>query len=561
MNKPLLLFFIIFCVDGLHAQNRKDTSTNRQIEIVDLYKPRFMDVQKIESVPVIEKSPVSPPVFSYQIRSHQVQTEKIIKPIPMTDMAAQQTTVYPSSFVKLGYGNIRTPLAEIYLNNKQNQKYSYGVHYRFLQSNSDLNRSFADFTNHNFKGYASTFTKAGEVGLDVHYKYDRYYFYGFNDSAYIKDTTSELPGRTDLARTVRTFDASAFFNSTHTSPKKARHRTRFNFYHFGIGKAVETQYALSSKIYGRVPDLENLTKGQLSATIGFDYNIFKNDTLESLKRFFIQVDPRYEFVYEGMKISAGFNTTVFFSGKDTSETFFNPVIRLEYPIMEDIASIYAGIDGRYRKQTLRNLIGINPYLNRYELVNQVENAISYLGVQAKMSPSADAVFEIGYSDISFIPLFVSNDTSFDRLNSFAVKYKQVSLLKFTTAFNYSFSEKVRIGLLGNFYNYEVMEEPYPWQLPNMDGKLNMRFNIRNKIYPHLDILAMGVQKQRTGTGTQYSVNSIDAFYDLSAGIDFRFKSKLSAFVQANNMLGSRYQRWYNYPVYGFNIIGGITMIF
>ena len=93
--------------------------------------------------------------------------------------------------------------------------------------------------------------------------------------------------------------------------------------------------------------------------------------------------------------------------------------------------------------------------------------------------------------------------------------------------------------------------------------MNMRFNIKNKLYPHIDIMAFGAQKQKTmDINTKINTsNSIDAFYDISVGLDYRFKNKLSAFVQANNLLNNRYQRWYNYPVYGFNIIGGITMIF
>ncbi|MCC6819088.1 MAG: hypothetical protein IT245_09370, partial [Bacteroidia bacterium] len=157
---------------------------------------------------------------------------------------------------------------------------------------------------------------------------------------------------------------------------------------------------------------------------------------------------------------------------------------------------------------------------------------------------------------------------YDSLNSFSVLYRQVNVLKFTGAFNYSFSESVRFGFIGNFYDFSVSGEPQAWQLPNGDARLNMQFNIRDKVYPHFDLMAMGIQKQRsgttnkTGTGTvAYSTSSLKAFYDISAGIDFRFKKKLSAFIQANNLINNRYQRWYNYPVYGFNIIGGITMIF
>lgn len=568
MLRNAIVIFSAFMPLLLSAQQdtrvrQSDTTTNREVKITYEYQPKFMNAQKIESVPVIDKPQVKPTLFTYQIKSHQVNTEKIVKPMPVADLSTATENIYPSSFIKIGYGNLRTPLAEVYLNNKQNTRYSYGAHYRFLQSNSDLNNTFADFSRHNFKGYASNYTEIGELGIEVNFRQENYNFYGYNTTDTVRKTEFS-PDKSSLARTMRNFDARAYFNSTAIGNKKLKHRSQFNFYNFSIGKATENQYALSSKLYAGVPNFNDLKNGQISAVIGIDYNIFTNDTLKPLKRFFVQFDPRFDFEYDGLQISAGFNTTLFLNG-DTSNVYVNPVIKANYPLVEGVANLYAGIDGRYQKQSLRNLVSTNPYTSRYDISNLYENVRTYLGLNAKMGSSADAVFEIGYADISNMPLYVttykSNDSTSDRLNAFSVKYKQVSMLKFMAAFNYSFSEKIRIGLIGNFYNYEVTEEPYPWQLPNVDGKLNMRFNIANKLYPHIDIIAMGGQKQRSGSGAQYETNSIDAFYDISAGVDYRFKNKLSAFVQANNLMGARYQRWYNYQVYGFNIIGGITMIF
>lgn len=558
MLKNTLILLSICSSVSVFAQKGKDTTTNRQVVIEAIYKPKFMDAQKIESVPVIDKPQVKPSVFTYQIKAHQVSTEKIVNPMPVADLIVNSESLYPNSFIKLGYGNIRTPLAEIYLNNKQDKKYSYGAHYRFLQTNSDLNNSYADFSNHNFKGYASTYTENSELGIDVNYRQNKYYYYGY-DTSYHKLEKN----RSDLARTISTFDARAYFNSTAASKKKLKHRSQFNYYNFGIDKALENQYAFNTKLYGNIPNFNDLKNCQLSANLGVDYNTFKLDTQKAIKRVFFQIDPRFDFEYEGLQITAGFNTAIFINGKDSAIPFFNPVIKVNYPLIEGVANLYAGIDGRYHKQSLRNIINSNPFASQYELTNMYENLRSYLGINAKMGASADAMFEIAYSDVSKMPLFVSLKDSNFAVNSFSILYTQVSLLKFSAAFNYSFSEKVRIGVLGNFYNYEISEQAYPWQLPNLDAKMNMRFNIKNKLYPHLDILAFGAQKQKTMdvVAKTNSFTSMNAFYDISMGIDYRFKSKLSAFVQANNLLNNRYQRWYNYPVYGFNIVGGITMIF
>lgn len=542
-----LLFFSIIGSVSIFAQNDAD----KTIDVNMKYKPVLIDAFKIEAVPVLEKPIVKPPAFSYNIKSKQVETPKIVNPIPAADLFKKEERDFPSSFVKLGYGNMKTPLAEFYLNNKKDPKYSYGAHYRFLQTNSALNNSFADFTDHNAKAYLRTYNANGEFGLEANYKQQLYNYYGYNSDSFTL-------GKNELKRLARNFDANVYFNSTTTKKDGVKHRSSFNFYNFQWDNGTENQYALKSKIYGSVSNFNDLENGILSADIGIDYNTFKRENIK-LNRLFIQFDPRFDFVYDGLKISAGFNATVLFDGNDTAKPFINPVIRATYPIIENVAEIYAGIDGRYHKQSLRNIYNSNPFTSQYELTNTFDNIKVYGGFFAKVGSSADANFEINYSDISNMPLFVSQR---DSLNSFRILYRQLSVLKFSGALNYSFSEVVRFGLTGNFYNYEVTGEKEAWQLPTVDGKLNAKFNIKNKIYPHLDIVAMGIQNTKTEiSSTQSSFNKIKAFYDISAGVDFRFKKKLSLFVQANNLMASRYQRWYNYPNLGFNIIGGLTMIF
>jgi hypothetical protein len=555
MNIKSFSFFAVLLLFGqLTAQNSTDTSTNRVMVIGLKYQPILIDAYKIESVPVINKPTPQSPNYTYQIPSKQVETPKIVNPIPAADFFKKETFEYPSSYVKLGYGNYKTPLAELYFNNKKDEKYSYGAHYKFLQTNSHLNKGFADFTDHNAKAYLRTYSRVGELGMELSFNQNDYNFFGFNDTL---DLT-----RNDLKRRIKNFDALAYFNSTPNSKNKVKHRSSFNFNQFQIDQVSETNYAVKSNIYSSISNFNDLQNGVLSAQLGLNYMTTKLDTSNTFKRLFIQVDPRFDFVYDDLKFSVGFNSTIFFNGNDTAQPFINPVIKVTYPLIKDVANLFGGIDGRYHQQSVRNLINTNPFVNRYDLTNTFDNVRLYAGISAKVGSSADALFEINYTDISNMPLFVTRYDSVPRLNAFTTIFRQVNIVKFSGAFNYSFSEKFRIGVLGNFYNYSVNREAAAWQMPDVDAKVNLKMNIKNKIYPHLDFVAMGSQQQRTGlTEATKTDSKIDAFYDLSAGIDFKFKKKISLFVQANNIMSTRYQRWYNYQVLGFNLIGGLTMLF
>ncbi|MDI1234452.1 MAG: hypothetical protein PSX81_09230 [bacterium] len=556
MRYIIIIIISLLCFTTIFAQKGKDTVTNKQVTVGQFYKATLIEANKIESVPVIEKPSPSAPNYTYTILPKQSKTDKIVNPIPAADLFKKEENIFPTSFVKLGYGNLRTPLAEIYLNNKQSNQYSYGMQYRFLQTNSNLNRSLADFTDHALKAYMATYTTSGEFGLEVNYKNNKYNYYGFVDSINL-DSNQGLKNK--MARNIQNFEAKAYFNSTPSKNSKVKHRTAFNYYNFQIGGAKEADYALLSKIYGNIGDFNDMENGVLSATIGLDYTTLQLPGGKSRNRFFIQLDPRYDFKYDVINLSVGFNSTILFDGNDSAQVKPNLFVKATYPLIEGVANLYGGIDGRYRKQSLKSIIQANQFTSTYNLTNQYETVKVFAGINGKIGSSMDASFEINYSDVAGMPLFISKR---DSLNSFGMVVENLSILKFSAALNYSFSEKARIGLIGNFYNYNTSSQAEAWQLPTIEGKLNMSFNINNKIYPHFDVVAMSMQPQRTGVlENSYSRGQIKAFYDISTGIDFRFRPKLSLFVQANNLMSSRYQRWYNYPVYGFNILGGLTFIF
>ena len=57
------------------------------------------------------------------------------------------------------------------------------------------------------------------------------------------------------------------------------------------------------------------------------------------------------------------------------------------------------------------------------------------------------------------------------------------------------------------------------------------------------------------------VFDLKPFVDLNLGFEYSYNKKISAFVDFNNMVGKKYQRWNNVPVQSFNVLGGVTFSF
>ena len=61
----------------------------------------------------------------------------------------------------------------------------------------------------------------------------------------------------------------------------------------------------------------------------------------------------------------------------------------------------------------------------------------------------------------------------------------------------------------------------------------------------------------TQENLQY-VKSLGFLADANLGVEYRYNPRISAFIQANNVASQRYNRWFDYPVQSFQVLGGVT---
>ncbi|MCD4695055.1 MAG: hypothetical protein K8S16_02345 [Bacteroidales bacterium] len=61
--------------------------------------------------------------------------------------------------------------------------------------------------------------------------------------------------------------------------------------------------------------------------------------------------------------------------------------------------------------------------------------------------------------------------------------------------------------------------------------------------------------------TEVVAEELAAMIDLNLGFEYRYSKVLSGFLNLNNILGQRYEHWYNYPTYRFNFLLGISYSF
>ena len=82
----------------------------------------------------------------------------------------------------------------------------------------------------------------------------------------------------------------------------------------------------------------------------------------------------------------------------------------------------------------------------------------------------------------------------------------------------------------------------------MEGKLTLKADIF-------------VQNGVPFLNSEGMAQNLNALYDLSAGAEYLFTKQIGFFVQVNNILDNKRERWHHYPVYGINGFAGVSARF
>jgi outer membrane autotransporter protein len=104
-----------------------------------------------------------------------------------------------------------------------------------------------------------------------------------------------------------------------------------------------------------------------------------------------------------------------------------------------------------------------------------------------------------------------------------------------------------------------MQLATPSSRPTFTTQTNIYYNIGDKILLRAEGYTMNQRQVLIAQNNEQQ--SIDGWVDLNTGIEYRYNKNTSLFLNINNLTNNKYQRWYALPVYGINVLGGITLTF
>jgi hypothetical protein len=538
----IALVFGFFCFTIAQAQ--KDTIGKGGIDIVSSFKPVLREAAKINfnaTPPVADTTkarlnyeiPNQNLLFAYQPGS--------LKPLALDiDTGGKFDN---SSYVKAGFGSLRTPFVQAGISLGDGKTAGLNIYAKHVASEGK--REFQKFANTQVK--LNGYFKSGnnlEWNASIGMRQDKTFKYGFEPQSLVFPTDSIKQNFQTIAGRL------AFHNINKTA--------------FGLTYAPEIKIDVFSD-YLKNSESNTVVNLPLEKSIG--------------KVFAINLGVTFDLTRLSPKNKSAINNTMYFISP--SVLFKTPKINAQvgirpswdnktfkmFPnVLADISTedkrftFQAGWTGYVRKTTYQYLASQNPWLYVPGELKNTWVEERFAGFKGSVGDHFSYAAKVGFNKLNNQPLFINDTLTALGGKSFrVVNERQINVVNFGGELGFAVQEKFSLitGLTFNQFS-GFKDNAKAWGLIPLELKTSLRLQIIKDLWLKGDLFAWNGPKYLKKDG---SVGDLDGAADLSAGLEFKITKNLNLWTQFNNIFNKEYQRWNQYPVYGFNFVGGIVFSF
>ena len=519
-------------------------------------------------------------VTAYPLLYFQQATKIILDTIPQATVVTTEKIkqLYPF-YAKIALGSKLMPLGEIYYNSNRSRVYNYGGHLKHLSSFGNIKRADIVFPNAQFDHTdISFFGKINQstynLGAKFHYLNEGFNFYGLPDSA-VSDVKK-------IAQRYQNLGADFEFlgNRGDTSILNYKITTGFNFLSTKkpIIDSLEDWRAKENQFYLNTKGWYNYKSETFYVNLGLRHNSYRYGIEDSIinlgdsglvtNNTIIDLQPGIltQLFQNKFKVEVGLAFSLDIQKK--TKVYLYPQVEIKYSLFNDIFIPFVGIRGGLKQNSLRNFSLENPYLISNLTVQNEHNPHEiYAGFKGTLSSKLSFNINGSVARILNKALFVS-DTLFSASNKFNVIYDTINLTKLEASTSYQQNEKFKIDLIGRFFSYQTKNEAFAWNLPQFQFVLRGSYNLYDKFLVNLSGKIETGRKAKVYLAGEDVIEKneqfakpLGAIVDINLGVEYRYNTRVSAFLQINNIASQQYYRWCNYPVQPIQVMAGVTARF
>ncbi|MBC7450553.1 MAG: hypothetical protein H7259_03595, partial [Cytophagales bacterium] len=473
----------------------------------------------------------------YSINPPRFETKVMIPKMPTDSL----NTILPN-YVKAGFGNYATLLGEVFVTNKRSSEYSYGLHAKHLSSQKG-SLDYAGTSLNIIEAFGNRYGKVNSWAGHASYSNNRYNYYGLQQDVPVnKDTLKQLYQLFHVGVSTNKIKVGDKFNYT----------TGIDIYSLSTTtKASETEILWNGKGAYRLSD---------EKAIGVDMFLSDANRKDSstINRTLFMIRPTYNITRDNWDLKVG--ATINYSS-DTMQgskgAHLYPYAHMDYNLLPGKVMLYAGIGGGMEKNTYRSFVQANPYLGSNTVLSHTNRKFDlYVGSTGNISGKVNYKVQMSYASYTNQFFFTNSITD---SSQFTVLYDKTGLFAFTGNLFYDLSKEWRVsaGMTYNAWNTDVLAKA--WHRPPFQSSIGVQYNLKQKIFFNAEMYYIsGIQGINLESNKVVKLKNI---VDLSLKAEYRFSKSFSAFLEFNNILSQKYQRYLYYQVKGINVLAGLTYSF
>ena len=540
--KSLFLGLGVFSFGISFAQ--KDTTGKGGIDIVSTFKPVLREAAKINfnaSPPSVDTTKAK---LNYDIPNQNllfVYQPGSLKPLALDiDSGGRFDN---SSYIKAGFGSLRTPFVQAGISFGDGKTAGLNIYAKHV--GSDGKRDYQRFANTDVK--LSGFFQSGnnlEWDASIGMKQNRTYKYGYEPQTLLfpvdslKQNFQTISGRVAVHNIKKTEFGLTYWPELKIDVfsdnlKNSESNTVLNL---PLQKTLGKEFAVN---LGITFDLTRLSPTNKTAF---------NNTM-------YYISPSVLYKTSNINVQAGIRPSW-----DNKQFKMFPNILADIVTSDKRFTFQAGWTGYIRKTTYQYLASQNPWLWLPSAFKNTWIEERFAGFKGSVGDHFSYAAKVGFNKLNNQPLFVNDYTTGLGGKSFrVVNEREIKVVNFGSELGFAIHEKFSLitGLTFNQFS-GLKDNAKAWGLIPLELKTAMRLQIIKDLWLKTDLFAW--------TGPQYlkkdgTSGRLPGATDLNAGLEFKITKNINLWTQFNNIFNKEYQRWNQYPVYGFNFVGGVVFSF
>jgi hypothetical protein len=568
----IITAFIIFFQLTVTAQvKNQETGLKREVTLYNPYKPTLPETKKRSFLPDMKDTLKVKPDFRYDISARPYMPTYTISPIKAASLLPDPLPKLYKSFVNIGLGNYYTPLAEVSITNERSKKGTFGFYGRHFSTNGKVeldnnDKVFAGYMDNDASLFGRKFFRKSLFESSVDFNQKTRYAYGYApvstdyspDKADIRMGYINLGGKVSLASmkldsTDFFYDFDMHYNYFYNAEDLFQHN-------FGINGIMAKSY-----------------KGfYIGSGMNLDY--YKSaDSVSTDPDYIISVSPFMKKSTEEWNFKFGLQVLV----DRTWDLHVYPDISFGFNIVPSYVIFFSSLSGKLERNTPLKVISENPYLvsnqfpdfipngSLFRLPDTDHKAIITVGLKGNTGLNGNYLVSASYSDISdmlFYSNFLTPSTVVPRAmgNYFLPILDKVNLFNIHAEMSEAVNDKITISGKANYYSYSTNLD-YAWNKPDWDGKLGLKYNLRDKIIAGVELTAIGKRKLVVNgdilseeAGYPEEIVNMSSHFNLSLNAEYRYSKILSFWTKFDNITTDRYYEWAYYPSQRFLMMIGFT---